>query len=228
MLTKRRTKHSAAARGASRQDGQATRQQILEVAGEVFGRLGYAHATSKEICERARTNAAAVNYHFGSKDGLYSAVLVEAHHRLVSIEQLTQLAQSNLSARQKLGALIARLAGELTRKNKSAWESRVLSRELLSPSPMFGVMLKSEAVPKASIVRSIIAAIMDLPEDHPAVARSLINVIGPCIMLLLTQHSVKKTVLPDLDLDAESLTQHMLTYALAGLEAVAKEARARS
>jgi AcrR family transcriptional regulator len=34
--------------------------------------------TSKENCAIAKTNTAAVNYYFGSKNGLYSEVLAKA------------------------------------------------------------------------------------------------------------------------------------------------------
>src|SRR3954469_3463810 len=69
-----------------REDGAQTRQQLLEVAGQVFAEHGYARATSREICERAGANIAAVNYHFGSKDGLYGAGLEEAPARLLSFD----------------------------------------------------------------------------------------------------------------------------------------------
>jgi AcrR family transcriptional regulator len=217
---------AAPGRTASRQDGLAIRQQLLEVAGEIFAKRGYANATSKEICVRAGTNVAAVNYHFGGKEALYSAVLIEAHRRLVTVEELAALTESKPDAREKLSAILGKLLGELPTKNqKSAWHFRVLIREFLSPSPMLDRMLKSEAAPKARILRGVLAAIMGLPEEHPVVARSIISVIAPCIMLLISHRGLAKKVLPDLDLDPEVLKQHMLAFVLAGLEAVAKPAR---
>ena len=49
----------------------ATRQHLLEAAGQVFADAGYRAATVREICERAGANIAAVNYHFGDKEQLY-------------------------------------------------------------------------------------------------------------------------------------------------------------
>ena len=49
---------------AQRSDGRSTRAVVLEAAGKVFAERGFAEATSKEICERAGTNGAAVNYYF--------------------------------------------------------------------------------------------------------------------------------------------------------------------
>src|ERR1700760_4697567 len=52
-----------------------TRQRLLEVAGAVFAEQGFKNATVREICKRADANVAAINYHFGDKQGLYSETL---------------------------------------------------------------------------------------------------------------------------------------------------------
>ena len=44
-----------------REDGAATRLQILEAAGKVFAEKGVGHATGKEIAERAGTMASMVD-----------------------------------------------------------------------------------------------------------------------------------------------------------------------
>ena len=66
--------HGGHERG-KRGDGDLTRARILESAGQLAAECGYANMTSKQVCERAHVNMAAVNYHFGSREGLYAAVL---------------------------------------------------------------------------------------------------------------------------------------------------------
>jgi AcrR family transcriptional regulator len=54
-----------------REGAAKTRQSLLTTAAEIFAEKGYRDATIAEISERAGTNIAAVNYHFGSKQTLY-------------------------------------------------------------------------------------------------------------------------------------------------------------
>jgi AcrR family transcriptional regulator len=210
-----------------RQDGLATRRQLLEAGGQVFAEQGYAKATSKEICERANANVAAVNYHFGGKDGLYAAVLEEAHSRLVTIDAMAAAARSRIDPELKLRAFLARIVAEIAKQESGAWELRVLSRELLSQSPFLLGLMKTQIAPKARFAREIIAEIMGLPVDHPTVARALISVIGPCILLVITTRELRRRVAPQLDEDPQALTEHMVAFALAGLKAVARRAKAR-
>ncbi len=51
------------------------RQQILEVATELFARQGYEGTTTRQIAQRARVNEAIIFRHFPSKEELYWAVI---------------------------------------------------------------------------------------------------------------------------------------------------------
>ena len=55
--------------------GSDTRTRILDAARDAFSENGYHGTSIRQIIARAGTNVASVNYHFGSKDALYEAVL---------------------------------------------------------------------------------------------------------------------------------------------------------
>src|SRR5947208_6962761 len=57
----------------------ATKLRLLEAAGEEFADKGFDAARVRSICRRAGANVAAVNYHFGDKEKLYIAAVLEAH-----------------------------------------------------------------------------------------------------------------------------------------------------
>lgn len=55
------------------------RDRLLRAAGERFNRRGYAATTVREIVEAAGVTKPVLYYYFGSKEGLYLALLEEAH-----------------------------------------------------------------------------------------------------------------------------------------------------
>lgn len=51
------------------------RKRLFDAAEEVFLEVGYAQASSRMIAERAGVSHTLVNYHFGSKQALFGAVM---------------------------------------------------------------------------------------------------------------------------------------------------------
>ena len=72
-------------------DPARTMAEILEVATHEFADKGLAGARIDEIAAATRTSKRMIYYYFGSKDGLYLAVLEEAYRRMRSIESDLQL-----------------------------------------------------------------------------------------------------------------------------------------
>lgn len=60
-------------------DAEATREEILAAATEEFADKGLFGARVEEIAARTATSKHMIYYYFGSKDGLYSAVLERAY-----------------------------------------------------------------------------------------------------------------------------------------------------
>jgi AcrR family transcriptional regulator len=56
-------------------DAQASRQALLDAAARLFDERGFERATTREIGERAGVDPALIARYFGSKEGLYLAVL---------------------------------------------------------------------------------------------------------------------------------------------------------
>ena len=57
---------------------EETRREILRAAGAAFAASGFVGATTRAVAARAGVNVATLHYHFGSKEGLYRAVLGDA------------------------------------------------------------------------------------------------------------------------------------------------------
>lgn len=69
---------------STRLSADARREQILDVAIDVFGRSGYYGASMNDIAEAAGVTKPVLYQHFDSKSDLYSALLDEVGHRLLS------------------------------------------------------------------------------------------------------------------------------------------------
>ncbi len=62
---------------ATRRSSAAVREDLLEAAGYLFARRGYAGTSTKEIAQRAGTYETSLYTHFGSKAGIFSAAVIE-------------------------------------------------------------------------------------------------------------------------------------------------------
>jgi AcrR family transcriptional regulator len=77
---------AAPAKEGRTNDPARTMAVILQVATHEFADKGLAGARIDEIAAATRTSKRMIYYYFGSKDGLYLAVLEEAYRRMRSIE----------------------------------------------------------------------------------------------------------------------------------------------
>jgi len=68
-------------------DADRTRAELLEVATQVFSEQGLSGARVDVIAERTRTTKRMIYYYFGSKQGLYLAVLEDAYRGIRQAEQ---------------------------------------------------------------------------------------------------------------------------------------------
>jgi len=87
-------------RGSAQPHADLIKADILEVATAEFAEKGLSGARVDEIAERIRTSKRMIYYHFGSKDGLYRAVLAHCYGRIRAIESTL-----DLGARPPLEAL---------------------------------------------------------------------------------------------------------------------------
>jgi TetR/AcrR family transcriptional regulator, regulator of cefoperazone and chloramphenicol sensitivity len=214
--------------GASGDADDRTRQRLIEVAGALIADRGVDRVTGKEICAKAKVNAAAINYHFGGFQGLYASVLCEAHRRLATVESLRAAVAGTTDPTRKLEAIFRPFVTSVLGPVSSSWVVQVLGREIANPSAAFKVLRQREVLPKVDIVKHTVAELMGLPVSHPSVARGCLSVMAPCLMLVIAGRRTIRTILPTFGFapeNAETVVRHMVQFALAGLSAVADDVR---
>lgn len=162
---------SGSRRAASRSN-EATREKILACAEVLFMEQGFSATTLRAITSLARVNLAAVNYHFGSKDGLVREVLSRRlgplnDARLAALDQLELAARGRpLPVERILEALLLpalRVSRDPLRDGATAL--RLLGRAFSEPVEYMGSFLPDQYHRVAArFQQALRGALPDLPE----------------------------------------------------------------
>jgi AcrR family transcriptional regulator len=124
-------------------DPQGTRRALKEAATTLFARRGFAGATADRIARKAGVNKAMINYHFGGKRGLYSAIVRESFGTL--LDRLRGAVDEEAAPADQLRGFIATFAemaqglpdlpAMLLREMMAGGEHRDLDREVFEFLP---------------------------------------------------------------------------------------------
>jgi len=201
-----------------------TRSRILDVAEELFGEQGLDRVSIRDITKTARVNLAAINYHFGSKEDLIAAVF---ERRVVPVNEarLAALDAVEKSAGQRIPKLEAILEAFIRPALQSSLKaskggtafSKLFGRCLSEPSPEVEVLLKRQFEP---LVERMDGA---LRRALPHLSRSDIYwrmkfTYGALHHWLLTKDKFRPNWVKDVDVETQ--TQKLISFAAAGFRAV--------
>lgn len=191
-----------------------TKNLIINCAGELIAKYGYAKVTSKSICEKAKVNIAAINYHFGSRDKLYIEVLKEVHKYIINMNELNNLYLSNLSSKEKLENFIDIFVENLLDEEK--WYIKVWSREIISSSPFISQILSQDTIHKLGTIAKIFSEYTKLTINDPKLYSCILIIMSPFFMYFLSYNIGE--ILPVI-YSREELVNHLKKFAFAGLDA---------
>jgi len=209
---------------ASAAPAVATRERLLEAAGEVFAARGFHDATVRDICARAEANVASVNYHFGDKAQLYTAVF-EFCKSLTQNDSVRLTHLATLGPEDRLRGFVAWYMAMLFDTSRPAWAWQLFAREMVDPTPALDHMVETVIRPRMHVLRDAIREIVgsDVPDQR--VHDCIGSIMGQC---LLYKHSLPVVcrLYPDMKFDAQEamrLSEHISRFSLAGLIALREE-----
>jgi len=198
-----------------------TKARLLQVAREVFSELGPEHGTIRKICTSARLNVAAVNYHFGSKERLYLAVISDY------LEQKQQLFPHNREAapdappEERLRSFVRSLLSQFLNEADLTSQrlGRLVTHEFIEPSSeQCRKILERHCRPSHAMLLEILRAMLP-GVDAATVSRCAVSIVGQCLLTGFagSSMSVLDPALAFNSGDLDAIVGFILEFSLGGI-----------
>jgi TetR/AcrR family transcriptional regulator, regulator of cefoperazone and chloramphenicol sensitivity len=207
-----------------------TEKRLLEAAGAIFAEYGYRAATVRQICERAGANLAAVNYHFGDKEGLYMAVLRFVQKAYAEKYPSKPSLQPGATAEQRLRAYIRSLLYRIFERGRPGWHMKLMAREMVEPTRAFDTLVEEAVRPLHEELASIVRELLGPKASNRDVRLSTLSILSqgvyyhralPVLGRLYPQSRYGSE-------EIEALVEHITQFSLSGLAGVSKEIKDES
>jgi len=202
----------------------ATRQLLLEAAGEVFAERGFKAASVREICQRAGANVAAVNYHFGDKETLYAEVLKYALRCAREQYPPTFGLRKGATVEQRLHAFVHSFLLRIFDGSRSSWHGRLMSHEMLEPTGALEGTVKSEIRPIFEELQEIIRDLLPPRPKPELVRRCAFSIVSQCVFF----HHCRPVVVrmfPNMTFDPAriaELAEHISRFSLLAIQGLGR------
>ena len=201
-----------------------TRDRLLKAAAQLFAERGFKKVTVRDICRAARANVAAVNYHFGDKTGLYREVLQLAIETMRATNDAARAAGEGLPPDERLRQYITTsLCRAISSANGGGWISRLVHRELSDPTPSFDAIVDQALRPRVDDLADIVAELLGCDVGDSRVLQCVASIHAQ--WMFFVPNPVASRVRARLQLrtdDALTLAEHIATFSLAGIRALAR------
>ena len=206
---------------------QETNQALLDAAAEEFAEKGFQATRIREIARRAGANVAAVNYHFGSKEKLYLAVLEKGAMERINSFPIVESEAPDASPsgyETRFRESVLNILRRFLSRGPAALLPRIMIRELSQPTAAIQMLIRRVAAPQLEQVSILVAERVgpDVPPDRIKLAA--FSIVGQCLFYLAARPLVQ-VLAPDQYEEAalESLASHIATFSLGGLDAIRHE-----
>jgi AcrR family transcriptional regulator len=213
-----------------REDALRTQQRLLEVARDAFAEKGYREATVSEICERAKSNVAAVNYHFGDKETLYVKTWRHAFHESLKVHPPDGGVSPKAPPEERLAGRVRALLRRVTGTQNKAF--LIVLRELSSPTGLLDEVTRKDLLPLREKMEGIIRELLGPHASKAQVQHCTTGIVSQCIAPIFMKRMDRegregRSDFSGID-DMESYVDHVVEFSLAGIRSIREEAERRT
>ena len=209
----------------TRKDGMDTRNELLRAASEAFAEKGYRDTTVAEICQRAGSNLAAVNYHFRGKDELYALVWRNALEEALRVYPPDGGLPDDASPEQRLRALIYSILHRIMDDGQLGYAGQILLQEMSNPTNVIRQIRRDMIRPLREHTRQVIMELLGPDADNRQIGLCQMSVIHQCLAIGFRKGKLPPYIIegkPTSEL-IDALVEHITRFSLAGIEAVRRE-----
>lgn len=183
-------------RGSGDARSEHTKRALLDAAIRLFGRKGYENTSVRDLVDEADVNLAAVNYHFGGKEGLRLAAIdhLATEFRkngpgsaLAGITPETIMAMDAEEARDFLKHLMRSSFNHVSRRHDADDKTRYIERELIQGGKPTEVFFEKVFYVQFNIMRLLVSRITGEDPDSEHVKLRAIHLIAQSVFLNLAR-----------------------------------------
>jgi AcrR family transcriptional regulator len=157
--------------------GALAREQLIAHGTRIFAAKGYAAASTREICQAAGANVAAINYHFGGKEGLYRAVLTRPIAAIA--DRFGRFDDPALPFAEAIRRVLQPFVAMALDENADAMHVlRLHLREALEPSAVFRDVIAQVVVPQHDALARLLSRQCGLARPDAAIHQLAFAVIA--------------------------------------------------
>jgi len=212
-----------------RKGSSNTRKNLLKAASDIFAEKGYWNTTIAEICERARANIAAVNYHFGDKETLYREAWRHSFRESIKAHLPDGGVDDNAPPEERLRGQVAALLHRIADKNNK--EFLFVQKEFANPTGILEEVMQKEIHPLHERTRAVIRELVGPHIPDMRVQFCEISIISQCLnpMVVRREQTDKrgpKKDRPEIE-DIEAYADHVVKFSLGGIDVIRREGQER-
>lgn len=208
-----------------RRDGTETRLHLLEAACKIFGAKGFREGTIAEICSKAKANAAAVNYHFGSKEGLYVESWRYSFDKSLKAYPPDGGVASDAPVEERLRGRVLSIMRRIM--DSESHDFDIVHKEIANPTGLLAGVMQESMEPIFQGLGSVVRELLGDRTTERNVRLCLMSIRAQCFGPLLRERrrkmasgSLQPPGVEPIQEDVEVLADHVTRFSLAGIREI--------